>query len=153
MWPKSMVSRYDWYYALYELTPTPPIDYQCLCVAQRIFYPTQQYCGLADSNVLCWLLQGSRPLWYLRWRWLVWLLSLLSVCLLTFQIGTTCLGCDGKVNSGLVLDPCGVCGGTGSTCCLLHTLHVIPLVAPNGGADSVLQIAVCTSPFSLVLSC
>lgn len=29
---------------------------------------------------------------------------------------TTCAGCDGIPNSGLVKDACGVCGGGGSTC-------------------------------------
>jgi len=30
--------------------------------------------------------------------------------------GSSCAGCDGKPNSGKVLDECGVCGGDGSSC-------------------------------------
>ena len=30
--------------------------------------------------------------------------------------GTSCLGCDGVVDSGLVNDACGVCNGNGSAC-------------------------------------
>jgi hypothetical protein len=30
----------------------------------------------------------------------------------------TCIGCDGVINSGKVVDPCGVCGGSGTSPCL-----------------------------------
>ena len=30
--------------------------------------------------------------------------------------GSSCAGCDGVANSGLIVDDCGVCGGDGSSC-------------------------------------
>lgn len=38
-------------------------------------------------------------------------------CGVCFGDGTSCLGCDGNPNSGLVFDHCGVCGGDDKTCC------------------------------------
>jgi hypothetical protein len=40
----------------------------------------------------------------------------LDVCSVCGGNGTSCIGCDGIPNSGLVYDRCGICGGDGTTC-------------------------------------
>jgi len=42
--------------------------------------------------------------------------STVDVCGVCGGDGSTCLGCDGVINSGLVNDACGVCGGDNSSC-------------------------------------
>jgi hypothetical protein len=56
---------------------------------------------------------------------------------------STCAGCDGVPNSGLVHDLCGVCGGDNSTCCFLpfaQATAVIrdlnPVLLPIGTLDA-----------------
>lgn len=39
-----------------------------------------------------------------------------DVCDVCNGDGSSCLGCDGEVNSGLTLDECGECGGDGLSC-------------------------------------
>lgn len=34
--------------------------------------------------------------------------------------GSSCIGCDGLVNSGAVYDVCGVCNGDASSCTLMN---------------------------------
>lgn len=43
---------------------------------------------------------------------------------------STCIGCDGVPNSGLVLDACGKCGGDGTTCTALTT--TVPQTIASG---------------------
>ncbi|KNC52568.1 uncharacterized protein AMSG_08135 [Thecamonas trahens ATCC 50062] len=50
-------------------------------------------------------------------------------CSVCFGTNTTCAGCDGIPNSGLVRDVCGVCDGDGSTC-----LGCDGIPIPSGGA-------------------
>jgi uncharacterized protein YqiB (DUF1249 family) len=41
---------------------------------------------------------------------------------------STCAGCDGVPNSGLVHDLCGVCGGDNSTCCFLPFAQAVVVI-------------------------
>lgn len=42
--------------------------------------------------------------------------TVLDACGVCNGTNSTCMGCDGVPNSGKVVDACGVCGGTNSTC-------------------------------------
>lgn len=55
----------------------------------------------------------------------------LDACGICFGLNVTCLGCDGVLNSGLVVDACGVCGGNNSTCVKQQSSGVLKL-GPNG---------------------